>query len=147
MADVPVTEEAVVRFLRRFEELALQEDFDLLEDLVDERAFFRFNDGDHVGRAAVRAAFEKTWRGDPTVVRADFYLTDVVVLTTDVSSATATYTYVWEGARGDQRFRIQGRGTRVLAFDGEDFRIVHEHLSAFPSPVGRAGANQAGATA
>ena len=146
MADARVTEAAVVRFLHHFEEVALREDFDLLEDMIDERAYVRFNDGDHVGRAAVRAAFEKTWRGDPTVVKAAFYLSDIVVLTTDVASATATYTYVWEGAQGDQRFRIQGRGTRVLAFDGEDFRIVHEHLSAFPSPVGRAGADQAGAT-
>lgn len=132
MSNARVTEESVLRFLHRFEEVALQEDFDLLEDMIDERAFFRFNDGDHVGRAAVRAAFEKTWRGDPTVMKADFYLTDVVVLTSDEASATATYTYVWEGAQGDQRFRIQGRGTRVLAFDGEAFRIVHEHLSGFP---------------
>ena len=44
-----------------------------------------------------------------------------------------TYTYTWEGAQGDRRFRIRGRGTRVLVFDGTDFRIVHEHLSAFPA--------------
>lgn len=123
----------VVQFLQRFEELALKEDFDLLADLIDERAFFRFNDGDFVGRAAIRAAFEKTWRADPSVRKTRFYLTDIVVLTTDRSSATATYTYHWEGAQGDREFRIQGRGTRVLVHEEGRFRIVHEHLSRFPA--------------
>ena len=127
-----VTAESVVRFLHHFEEVALEEDFGLLEGMIDEAAFFRFGDGDHVGRAAVRAAFERTWRGDPSVRRARFFLSDVVVLTTDLASATATYTFTWEGAQGDRAFRIQGRGTRVLAFDGGGFRIVHEHLSRFP---------------
>lgn len=133
MADARVTSESVVRFLHHFEEVALREDFGLLEHMIDERAFFRFNDGDFVGRVAVREAFEKTWKRDPTVVKAGFYLSDIVVLTTDVASATATYTYTWEGAQGDRPFRIQGRGTRVLAFDGDGFRIVHEHLSSFPA--------------
>ena len=130
--DTSVTSESVVRFLRQFEEVALQEDFDLLEAMIDERAFFRFNDGDFIGRAAIRAAFERTWRGDPTVEKTHFYLSDIVVLTTDVASATATYTYTWEGAQGERQFRIEGRGTRVLAFDGGAFRIVHEHLSRSP---------------
>jgi hypothetical protein len=77
--------------------------------------------------------FEKTWRGDPTVRKARFYLSDVVVLTTDARTATATYTWNWEGAQGDRAFTIKGRGTRVLVFDAGRFRIVHEHLSRFPA--------------
>jgi ketosteroid isomerase-like protein len=129
-----ITPESVVEFLHAFEALALQEDFDLLHDLVDEHAFFRFNDGDHRGRAAIRAAFEKTWRGDPTVKKACFYLSDIVVLCTDQASASATYTYHWEGAQGDRSFKLQGRGTRVLARRDGHFCIVHEHLSRFPAP-------------
>jgi ketosteroid isomerase-like protein len=125
--------EAVVAFLHHFEELALQEDFDLLRDMIDERAYFRFNDGDFVGRQAIQAAFEKTWRGDPTVKKARFWLSDIVVLTVDRSSATATYTFHWEGSQGGRRFTIRGRGTRVLAHEGGRFRIVHEHLSRFPA--------------
>jgi ketosteroid isomerase-like protein len=124
-----VTAESVVQFLNHFEELAMKEDFRLLEDMIDERAYFRFNDGDFVGRKAIQAAFEKTWRGDPTVKKARFYLSEIVVLTTDRASASATYTYNWEGAQGGREFKIQGRGTRVLAHEGGRFRIVHEHLS------------------
>jgi len=111
----------------------MKEDFSLLQDMIDEQAYFRFNDGDFVGREAIRAVFEKTWKGDPTVKKTRFYLSDIVVLTTDKASASATYTYNWEGAQGDREFKIQGRGTRVLAHEGGTFRIIHEHLSRFPA--------------
>ena len=129
-----VTPESVVQFLNHFEEVALKEDFDLLEDMIDERAFFRFNDGDFRGRAAIRAVFEKTWRGDPSVKKVRFYLSDIVVLSTDQASACATYTYHWEGSQGGAAFTIQGRGTRLLVRENGRFRIVHEHLSRCPAP-------------
>ena len=127
-----VTVESVAQFLNHFEEVAMKEDFNLLRDMIDERAYFRFNDGDFVGRQAIQGVFEKSWRGDPTVKKARFYLSDIIVLTTDQSSASATYTYNWEGSQGGREFKIQGRGTRVLAYSGGKFRIVHEHLSRFP---------------
>jgi ketosteroid isomerase-like protein len=130
--EISVTAELVVRFLNHFEQIAMKEDFSLLEDMIDERAYFRFNDGDFVGREAIRAAFEKTWRGDPTVKKARFYLSDIVVLTTDKASATATYAYNWEGSRGSREFKIQGRGTRVLVHEGGGFPVIREHLSRFP---------------
>jgi ketosteroid isomerase-like protein len=129
-----ITTEAVIDFLNQFEEQAEKEDFALIEDMIDENAYFRFNDGDFVGRAAIRSAFEKSWRGDPTVKKARFYLTDVVVLTTDSTTATATYTYNWEGSQGGNTFAIKGRGTRVLRLGQGGLRIVHEHLSRFPRP-------------
>lgn len=132
--DPAITADSVVQFLNHFEALAAKEDFSLIRDLIDEHAFFRFNDGDFVGRAAIQAAFEKTWRGDPSVKKARFYLSDIVVLSTDRATATATYTYHWEGSQGGREFKIQGRGTRVLVREGGQFRIVHEHLSRFPKP-------------
>ena len=126
--------ESVVAFLHRFEALAEKEDFSLIRDMIDERAIYRYNDGDFIGREAIQAVFEKTWRGDPTVKRARFYLSDIVVLSVDTASATATYTYHWEGAQGGREFKIQGRGTRVLLMEGGRFRIKHEHLSRFPRP-------------
>ena len=129
-----ITADQVTDFLNRFEKLAEQEDFDLIRDMIDEHACFRFNDGDFVGRASIQAAFERTWRGDPTVRKARFYLSDIQVLTTDHTTATATYTFNWEGAQGDHTFAIKGRGTRVLVLGEGGFRIVHEHLSRFPKP-------------
>ena len=130
----PLTAESVVEFLNRFEAVAAKEDFNLICDMIDEQAVFRFNDGDFVGRQAIQAVFEKTWRGDPSVKKIRFYLSDVVVLTTDHSTASATYTYHWEGSQAGREFKIRGRGTRVLRRENGQFRIVHEHLSRFPSP-------------
>jgi Domain of unknown function (DUF4440) len=132
MSQDVISKEDVVRFLERFEELAEQEDFRKIEEMVHERAYFRFNDGDFIGRQAVRAAFEKTWKGGPGVRKVRFYLTDITVLSTDRASASATYTYNWEGVMEDKPFRIQGRGTRVLVLEDGRLQIIHEHLSRFP---------------
>lgn len=134
MANTAITKNDVVHFLHRFEEIAEQENFDLVQDMVHDKAVFRFNDGDFVGKPAVRGAFEKTWKGsNANVKKTRFYLTDIAVLTVDANSATATYTYNWEGAMDGKPFRIQGRGTRVLVVEGGRLQIIHEHLSRYPS--------------
>ena len=128
-----MTPDSIVQFLNRFEEIAAQENFDLVQDMVHEQAFFRFNDGDFVGKAAVRGAFEKTWKGSAGVKKDRFFLSDIRVLSVDENSATATYTYHWEGSLDGKPFRIQGRGTRVLVVEGGRLQIIHEHLSRFPA--------------
>ena len=134
MTDNMLTKDAIIQFLNRFEEIAEKENFDLVQDMVHDHAVFRFNDGDFVGKRAVRGAFEKTWKGsNANVKKTRFYLTDIDVLTVDTKSATATYTYNWEGAMDGQPFRIQGRGTRVLVIEGGRLQIIHEHLSRYPS--------------
>ena len=132
MTHVALTRNSVVEFLNRFEEIAATENFDLIQDMVHDKAFFRFNDGDFVGKDAIRGVFEKTWKGSDNVKKERFYLTDIEVLTVDASSATATYTYNWEGTMDKRSFRIQGRGTRVLVVDNGRLQIIHEHLSRYP---------------
>lgn len=133
MSSAPISEQSVVQFLHRFEALASQQDFSKIEVLVHERAYFRFNDGDFIGRAAVRQAFEKPWQSGYKVENERFYLSDIVVLSTDQASASATYGYHWEGQHEGRQFRIQGRGSRVLV-RGPDggLQIIHEHLSRLP---------------
>ena len=132
MTEIVLTRDSVIQFLNRFEQIAEKENFDLIQDMVHPNAVFRFNDGDFVGRQAVRGAFEKTWKGSANVKKERFYLTDIQVLTVDQSSATATYTYNWEGSMDGQSFRIQGRGTRVLIVENGRIQIIHEHLSRYP---------------
>jgi Domain of unknown function (DUF4440) len=130
-----MSEEFVIDFLNHFEALARKQNFDLVADMVHERAIFRFNDGDFVGRPAIRAAFEKTWASSSgTPEQEKFYLSDIVVVATDTSSAVATYNWNWEGISQGKSFRIQGRGTRVLVREGDRCQIIHEHLSRMPKP-------------
>ena len=51
---------SLTNFLVEFERLAEREDFELIREFIDERAYFRFNDGDFIGRPAIQAVFEKT---------------------------------------------------------------------------------------
>ncbi|MBT9457491.1 MAG: nuclear transport factor 2 family protein [Burkholderiaceae bacterium] len=133
MSSTPISEQSVVQFLHHFEALAGQKEFSSIEALVHERAFFRFNDGDFVGRPAVRLAFEKTWQSGYKVENERYYLSDVVVLSVDQASASVTYTYNWEGLHEGRQFRIQGRGSRVLVRGPEGgLQIIHEHLSRLP---------------
>ena len=132
MTEVVLSKDSVVQFLTRFEEIAEKENFDLLQDMIQDNAFFRFNDGDFSGKQAIRAVFEKMWKGSANVKKERFYLTDIQVLTVDSKSATATYTYNWEGSMDGKLLHIQGRGTRVLVVQNGQVQIVHEHLSRFP---------------
>lgn len=132
MSELILARDTVVRFVHRFEEIAEIEDFSLVQDMIHDDAVFRFNDGDFVGKQAVRGAFEKTWKGSASVRKKRFYLTDVQVLTVDTKSATAPYTYNWEGSMDGQSFRIQGRGTRVVIVHDGKLQIIHEHLSRYP---------------
>jgi len=134
MTEVALTQDSVVQFLNRFEEIAEKENFDLVQNMIHDNAVFRFNDGDFVGKQAVRGAFEKTWKGSANVRKERFYLTDIQVLAVDARSAAATYTYLWEGSVDGRSFRAQGRGTRVLVVENGQLQIIHEHLSRFPTP-------------
>lgn len=127
-----LTKEHIVHFLNEFEAIAGKENFDLIQDMIHDNAFFRFNDGDFSGKQAVRGAFEKTWKGSANVKKERFYLTDIEVPTVDDSTATATYTYNWEGSMDGKSFRVQGRGTRVLIVQNGRLQIIHEHLSRYP---------------
>ena len=132
MAGAAITEKSVVLFLNRFENIAGAKEFDLIEDMIHDDAVFRFNDGDFVGKQAIRGAFEKTWAGSAKVEGERFYLTDIQVVTSNASSAAATYTYNWEGSVSGHAFQIQGRGTRVIVLEQGRMQIILEHLSANP---------------
>ncbi len=129
------TEPSVIDFLHQFERLAEREDFDLIQHLIHDQAVLRFNDGDFIGKPAVRAAFEKTWAGSPGLAKTRFYLSDIQVMHVDPASASATYTYHWQAHMGEQSFHIQGRGTRVLVRHLGHGQIMHEHLSRWPAPA------------
>lgn len=129
---VKISTAEVEEFLHNFESLAARKDFSLLSHMVHEEAVFRFNDGDFIGRTAVKEVFEKTWASAAMVEKEKYYLSEIKVLTTDYNSATATYTYNWEGKYESTPFKIAGRGTRVLVKVDGTLQIVHEHLSRFP---------------
>lgn len=103
-----------------------RQDFDLLVDLIAPDAVFWFSDGTHRGIAAIRAAFEATWRlmGDDE----HYWLNQLEWIAEGDNTAACTYRFNWTagGASGS------GRGTTVLRRVDDRWRIAHEHLSRNP---------------
>ncbi len=99
--------------------------FDAVAPLIADDAVFWFNDGSFKGIAAIRGAFEKTFRTFP-VER--YWLEQVEWLALDDAAACCVYRFRWtyQGHTGG------GRGTTAMRKTAGRWQIVHEHLSQEP---------------
>ena len=101
-------------------------DFDQLVPLISEAAIFWFNDGSREGIAAIRQAFEATWRSFP---HERYWLEDQRWIAQGDVAASCVYHFRWEAVVEGTPRSGGGRGTTVLALEGEAWKIVHEHTS------------------
>lgn len=116
-------------FLTEYIRLTNSHQFDTVAPLIDDDAVYWFSNGSYRGLNAIRTAFERTWT---TIQNEQYEIEDLEWLAVDDLIATCIYAYRWEGSiEGVFRQGI-GRGTNVLRKDGEQWRIVHEHLSSRP---------------
>lgn len=116
-------------FLTEYERRTNTHNFDDVGGLIDDEAVFWFSSGSHHGKAAIHAAFERTWA---TIQEEKYAISDVVCIAKSETTATYVYTFQWEGLINGKMSQGKGRGTSVIVKRGEDWRVVHEHLSAFP---------------
>ena len=115
--------------LKSYELYLNRRDFDALADLIAPDAVFWFSDGSHRGIAAIRAAFEATWRALPEET---YWLDELEWLTEGDGADACTYRFNWRAMRNGQPISGAGRGTTVLHHNGDRWQIVHEHLSLNP---------------
>ena len=115
--------------LKSYELYLNRRDFDTLADLIAPDAVFWFSDGSHRGIAAIRAAFEATWRALPEET---YWLDELEWLAEAGRAAACTYRFNWRATRNGQPISGAGRGTTVLHHNGDRWQIVHEHLSLNP---------------
>jgi ketosteroid isomerase-like protein len=115
--------------LKAYEDRINHHDFDELTDLIASDAVFWFSDGSYRGTAAIRTAFERTWR-----VLADerYWLDDLEWIAEAEAAAACLYQFNWEATIDGQRQSGAGRGTTVLSRNSGRWLIVHEHLSGLP---------------
>lgn len=116
-------------FLADYIHQANTHSFDAVAPRIDEAAVFWFSSGSHRGLDEIRAAFERTWS---IIHNEQYWLEDVEWLTLDAASATCIYTFHWQGSIDGVSREGNGRGTTIVANDGQRWRVVHEHLSAHP---------------
>jgi len=120
------TPEAV---MAAYADLINQHDFSLLIPLIDPEASFWFSSGTYQGLTAVREAFERTWQ---RLANETYWLEDLTWIAKGAEAASCTYGFHWRATIDGQHAEGMGRGTTVLAKGEIGWRIVHEHLSAFP---------------
>jgi ketosteroid isomerase-like protein len=116
--------------LREYEARINLHDFSQLAPLISDTAIFWFNDGSHAGIGEVRSAFEATWRSFPLE---RYWLEDVKWIALGDGAAGCAYYFRWEATVNGKRPSGGGRGTTVIRTEGGQWKIVHEHLSQFPS--------------
>jgi ketosteroid isomerase-like protein len=117
-------------FLPKYERMTNTHDFDQVGQLIDEDAVFWFSSGSYSGKAAIRAAFERTW----DMIKEERYtIKDVTCIARSEGTASYMYTFYWEGVIDGKFAQGKGRGTSVIIKRGIDWKVIHEHLSAFPS--------------
>lgn len=120
------TPEAV---MAAYADLINRHDFSLLVPLIDAEASFWFSSGTYQGHAAAREAFERTWR---CLENETYWLENLAWIAKGAEAASCTYRFHWRATIDGQAAEGTGRGTTVLAKSEAVWRIVHEHLSAFP---------------
>lgn len=105
-------------------------DFNRIEQLISKDCKFWFSSGTFHGLEQTRKAFEKTW----SMIQNEVYsISDVEWLWSNDESATCTYTYHWTGLISGQQREGKGRGTYCFRVEDGQWKIIHEHLSAFPN--------------
>lgn len=124
---VAATPEAV---MAAYADLINRHDFALLIPLIAPEASFWFSSGTYQGHEAVREAFEGTWR---RLANETYWLEDLAWIARSGEAASCTYSFHWRATIDGQRAEGKGRGTTVLTKSENGWRIVHEHLSAFPT--------------
>ena len=113
--------------LDAYEDRINRHDFDLLTDLIAPDATFWFSDGTHVGIAAIREAFERTWQA---LADETYWLDQHEWIAEGDTAAACTYRFNWKATIGGKPSSGSGRGTTVLRRVDDRWWIVHEHLSS-----------------
>ncbi len=116
--------------LEKYEKQINTHDFNEVIDLISADAIFWFSSGSHEGVAAIKAAFEKTWA---LIQEETYWLSDIRWVSESSESASCVYTFHWKGKISGTAREGSGRGTTLLQKQDGVWKIVHEHLSNFPS--------------
>jgi ketosteroid isomerase-like protein len=119
----------LAEFLREYERRTNTHRFEEVAPLIADDATYWFSDGIFQGKDAIRRAFEQTWE----VIKDEHYtIANVQWLVDEEQASVCTYFFHWQGNVDGEVRQGTGRGTSVLRKYGDDWKVVHEHLSPLP---------------
>lgn len=102
--------------------------WDQIAPCVTEDAVFIFTEDTFVGKAAAKAAFEKTFK---LIENEIFSVHDIAWTAVTESMAACHYEFRWKGLIGGQESSGGGRGTSILRKVNGRWLIAHEHLGPY----------------
>ena len=132
----PEAQAAVARRVQEIMDAVEARDVDLLDTYhLFGPKYSKFDDGEPAGRqdAATAQAIERELVASAEALR--FRAEDLKV---DVFGSVAIATFVLDWAAtmpDDQQYAARSRATLVLVDDAGEWKMVHEHFSAFPAPA------------
>jgi ketosteroid isomerase-like protein len=103
--------------------------WDQIAPCVTEDAVFLFTEDTFVGKAAAKAAFEKTFQ---LIENEVFSLHDIAWTVVTDEVATCHYEFRWKGLISGQESFGGGRGTTILRRVDGRWLVAQEHLGPFP---------------
>jgi ketosteroid isomerase-like protein len=92
-------------------------------------AVFIFTEDTFIGRAAAKAAFEKTFK---LIENEVFSLHDIQWTAITHEVATCHYEFRWKGLISGQESSGGGRGTTIMRKVDGRWLVAHEHLGPYP---------------
>jgi len=115
--------------LRAYVEKLNTHSWEQIAPCVTEDAVFIFTEDTFVGKAAAKAAFEKTFK---LIENEVFSLHDIAWTAVTDDVATCRYEFRWKGLISGQEASGGGRGTSILRKVDGRWLIAHEHLVPYP---------------
>ena len=113
-------------FIRLYDQALASQEWSSVEPLVHPEVCVTFSNGAvHVGMAAVRAAFEKNFAA---IQDEEYRISNVHWVVRSQEFAVYLFDFEWSGLIGGREARGAGRGTSVLIRDGDDWKLLSEHL-------------------
>lgn len=114
-------------FMSEYERATSSHDLQAILSLIDEGAIYLFSDGSvHIGLQAI----ERVLRHNFEIIQGEDYAIDNLTWILKTGDAAAcVYDFSWSGIVNGEPASGSGRGTSILRRSGDNWRIVHEHLS------------------
>ena len=115
------------QFMQAYEHATANHDLASTLERIDDDAIYLFsNESVHIGKPAV----EWVLRHNFEVIKAESYsISNLTWMAQSDDVAACVYDYAWSGTIDGEKMSGFGRGTCVLKRSGDEWRIVHEHLS------------------
>jgi ketosteroid isomerase-like protein len=113
-------------FVKKYEEATNSHDFNNVRPLIASEAVYFFSNENLFGIEAIEKAFVGTFN---TIKNETYSIKNVRWLAVSETAAVCVYDFHWVGTIDGERKEGSGRGTNALVKRGDEWLMVHEHLS------------------